>query len=62
MKVKRLIELLKELNPENDVVISGYEDGVNDVSSVDLIHIERNVNTSWYYGRHEECENVYQIS
>jgi len=53
MKVKELIELLSQQDPEALVVISGYEDGLNDLDSVEQAHVQLNVNTTWNYGKYE---------
>jgi len=53
MKVKELIEKLSQLDPELMVVVAGYEGGVNEVDKYELCDIELNVNTAWYYGKHE---------
>ena len=53
MKVKELIEVLSQLDPELMVVVHGYEGGVNEVDRCDVYDIELNVNTAWYYGKHE---------
>ena len=53
MKVKELIEALSQLDPELLVVVHGYEGGVNEVDRCDVYDIELNVNTEWYYGKHE---------
>ena len=53
MKVKELIELLSQLDPELMVVRSGYEGGVNEVTDYGLCNIWLNANNEWYYGRHE---------
>ncbi len=53
MKVKELIEKLKELDQEAKVVISGYEGGVKEVTTSQLVTIALNVNDEWYYGEHE---------
>lgn len=57
MKVRELIEKLKELDGELPVLRSGYEGGYTDVCSVGrpkefLFY----VNDAWYYGEHEEAE------
>ena len=57
MKVKGLIKALKKVNPELNVVIKGYEGGVDDMRSMKGITIERDVNTAWYYGDHEQVED-----
>ena len=53
MKVKELIELLSQMNPELMVVIGGYEGGVDEIDKFEMCDIELNVNTEWYYGKHE---------
>ena len=53
MKIKELIEVLSQLDPELLVVVHGYEGGVNEVDRCDVYDIELNVNTAWYYGKHE---------
>jgi hypothetical protein len=53
MKVKDLLTLLSQLPLEAEVVVKGYEGGVNDVVEVKLVEIKQNVNNEWYYGRHE---------
>ena len=52
MKVSELIALLSQILAEVDVVVRGYEVGVNDVVDVKLVQIRRDVNEEWYYGRH----------
>ena len=53
MTVKELIEALKKMPEDTRVVISGYEGGYNDVSELNEIRINPDVNTAWYYGKHE---------
>ena len=53
MKVKELIELLSQMNPELLVVVAGYEGGVDEIKKYKLCNIELNVNDDWYYGKHE---------
>ena len=53
MKVKELIEALSQLDPELMVVRSGYEGGVDEIIKIKIYDIELNVNTEWYYGKHE---------
>ena len=53
MKVKELIELLSQMNPELLVVVAGYEGGVDEMDKFEMCDIELNVNTEWYYGKHE---------
>jgi len=53
MTVHDLIEQLKKLPMEHRVVVSGYEDGVEDVNSVVEVEIKLNVFEAWYYGSHD---------
>lgn len=53
MKVKELIQILAELDPEAIVVVSGYEGGVNDVDYVVEHKVALNVNQQSYLGKHE---------
>jgi len=57
MKVKELIEKLQTLDPETMVVVSGYEGGFHEVTTTEIVKIALNVNTSRYYGEHEEIGN-----
>jgi len=54
MKVKWLIEELQKCDPDMMVVVSGYEGGVDELSKIKRIEVALNVNTDWYYGKHEE--------
>ena len=56
MKVLELIAQLKKYPPEMRVIVSGYEDGVDDVFGINEVPIKLNQNTEWYYGKHEICE------
>ena len=53
MKVKELIQILAELDPEAIVVVSGYEGGVDDVDYVVEHSVALNVNQQSYLGKHE---------
>ena len=52
MRVNELIALLSQMPADADVVVKGYEEGVDDVVDVTLVQIRRNVHTEWYYGKH----------
>lgn len=60
MKIKELIEKLKEFDQELMVVISGYEGGVNEVDSTEEIDIVLNVHDVSYYGNHQEVDSDYR--
>ena len=42
---------------EADVVVKGYEGGVDDVVNVKLVKIKKDAHAEWYYGRHEIDED-----
>jgi hypothetical protein len=52
VRVDELIALLSQMPEEADVVVKGYEGGVDDVVHVKLVQIRRDVHEEWYYGRH----------
>ena len=52
MKVKNFTTLLSEMPADADVVLKGYEGGVDDVLNVKLVKIKKDVHAEWYYGRH----------
>lgn len=52
MKVNELVALLSQMPANADVVVKGYEDGVDDVANVKLVRIRKDVYKEWYYGRH----------
>lgn len=55
MKVSELISFLYTLDPELEVVVSGYEGGYNTVMGVtEPCEYVRGVNSAWYYGPHEK--------
>lgn len=56
MKVKDLIEKLKELDPDLMVVRAGYEGGVTEIDHLSIIEVALNVNEEWYYGEHEQID------
>jgi hypothetical protein len=60
MTVFELIERLKELDQEAMVVVRGYEGGVNEVTYVDESELALDVNTAWYYGKHELISHGYK--
>ena len=57
MKVKELIEEIQKLDPEKMVVTAGYEGGYDEIDGACEIRLKLNVNTAWYYGKHEQDEN-----
>jgi hypothetical protein len=63
MKVIDLLALLSQMPSEADVVVKGYEGGVDDVVNVNLVKIKKNVNDEWYYGKHaiDEDSNIQAV-
>ena len=67
MTVKELIESLSKIeDQEVRVMVNGYEGGVDDIvigNGIDntpaIIHVALDVNTEWYYGRHERVDDMY---
>ena len=61
MTVRQLIESLSTIEDQDiRVMVRGYEGGVNDMvigNGIDnitpaIIHVALDVNTEWYYGKH----------
>ena len=53
MTTTELIEKLKQFPSDTIVVVSGYEDGYNDIYNVKQISIKLNANKEEYYGAHK---------
>jgi hypothetical protein len=54
MKVSELINLLSDLNPDAEVVISGYEGGWSSANHISRGILTRDVySVRWYSGPHE---------
>jgi len=60
MKVKELIAILEQHNPEYMVVVDGYEGGYSD-PNISELELNLNVNDSEYFGDHEEGSEVSAI-
>lgn len=60
MKVHELISFLYTLDPQLEVVVSGYEGGYSRVRGLsEPCEYVKNVNDEWYYGPHEQLN--YQL-
>lgn len=57
MTIDELIAKLRKLPPETRVVVSGYEDGFDDISRVDSISIAAKPNAKEWEGRLQENES-----
>ena len=57
MTVEELIQLLSAYPADLRVMVQGYEDGYDDLEADWAIAGEAilNVNSAWYYGRHERA-------
>ena len=55
MTVSELMEELSNLPPNTRVFTTGYEDGYDDPNVSSIRKFLLDVNTSWYYGPHEEA-------
>lgn len=53
MNVKELIEELKKFPEDSMVVVSGYEGGVDEITSLIEVKLTLNANSVSYYGDHE---------
>jgi hypothetical protein len=63
MTVKELIEHLQTFDPELRVFSNGYEGGLDDVTGTSqVIHVDLNQNTEWYYGEHEKTNHPTEKS
>ena len=68
MTVRQLIESLSTIEDQDvRVMVRGYEGGVNDMvigNGIDnttpaIQYVALDVNTEWYYGRHERVDDMY---
>ena len=72
MTVRQLIESLSTIEDQDvRVMVRGYEGGVNDMvigNSTDnnntpaIQYVALDVNTEWYYGRHERVDDMYDAT
>ena len=58
MTAKEIINHLKDLPPETNICVRGYEGGLDDVTLLRQAKILRDRNNEWYYGSHEEVLNA----
>ena len=54
MKIRELIEKLKDLDPELEVLVEGYEAHYDSPEVSDIYEFEPDIHKEWYYGSHEE--------
>jgi len=53
MTVQELINQLQTFPEDMPVVVWGYEGGCDDVGTLEEVKVDLNVNSEWYYGKHE---------
>ena len=56
MKIKELIDILKEKNPEDLVLVSGYEGGYDTIDNVKSMEVCGPFDREWYYGKYDDCD------
>jgi hypothetical protein len=61
MTIKQLIEKLKQYPPDMRVIISGYEDGYNDISNIEEKEIAIDIISDWYNGQHVDSDDQYRL-
>lgn len=57
MTVKELIELLSKEDPNMEVTLNGYEEGLDSINSICHKFVKYRLDPKWYYGKYEECDN-----
>ena len=57
MTVAELMERLKAFDPGLPVVVAGYEEGYNDLSSVAPVRMLPEADTRWYCGAHGDADS-----
>ena len=56
MLVEGLIAELQQYDPKLLVITSGYEGGLKEITGTGINRIALNVNSEWYYGKHESVD------
>lgn len=52
MMVKELLKALEGYPEESRVVVQGYEDGFDDISTLQSIQVENHPDPKWYCGKY----------
>lgn len=62
MKVKELITMLQQQDPELDIAMPGYEGGYYEPTFTEMAKttLNLNVHEEWYYGPHETPGFCYE--
>ena len=50
---------MENLNPEQDVILRGYEGGYYDPQVIHEITVAVDFNEAWYYGPHENIDDCF---
>jgi hypothetical protein len=56
MKIKDLLHAISKMNPETDIYIQGYEDGLEDLENIETCGVVRDLNDTesfWWVGPHD---------
>lgn len=61
MTAIELIKNLQKLPAETRIIVSGYEDGFNDIIELKKVKIKKDVNEHWYEGAHSESNESDSI-
>jgi hypothetical protein len=61
MTVQELCDRLSKFPPDTPVVVKGYEGGFNDVNEIELLEMQLNVNTIWFYGAHGANDHQHEL-
>lgn len=61
MKVKELIELLQDQDPEAIVVVDGAEAGYRDVPRVETLKLSIDSAPKWYFGKYISGEDIKAV-
>jgi hypothetical protein len=55
MTVRELTEYLLREDPDMEVTVNGYEDGLDSINNIFHKLVKPHSNPQWYYGKYEEC-------
>lgn len=58
MIIEELIQQLQRYPKNNRVIVQGYEDGYDEVTTVKEISIQPNTSHEWYNGKYINSDNV----
>ena len=61
MTASELIKQLQTLPPDTKIVISGYEDGYNDILKLKPVRIKPKPDAEWYLGVYEDSADADAI-